>query len=257
MHDALPAPRYADLAGAGVFITGGATGIGAALVRAFADQGSRVSFFDIDRPAGLALERSLAPAPVDFHHGDLRDVDALRAAVAAACDRHGPVRVLVNNGARDDRQTLLDVTPAAWDDMQAVNLRHQFFATQAVVPAMRAAGGGAVLCLGSVSWMRATPGMVGYATAKAAIQGLVRTLARELGRDHIRVNAIVPGAVLTDRQRALWLTPQKEEHLVNLQALTRRLVPADIAPMALFLASDQARGCTGQDFVVDAGLTLN
>ena len=251
------ATQYAGLRGAAVFVTGGGSGIGAAIVRAFVGQGSRVSFVDNDERAALALVDSLAAAELHFLPCDLRDIDTLRRAIAAAQDGTGPLRVLVNNAGRDDRHALADVTPAYWDDNQAVNLRHQFFATQAVAPAMKAAGGGSVICLGSVSWMRATAGMVSYTTAKAAIHGLVRTLARELGPDNIRVNCIVPGAVQTPRQQALWLTPAKEVWLVGQQALKHRLLPDDIARMALFLASDDARGCTGQDFVVDAGLTLN
>jgi NAD(P)-dependent dehydrogenase (short-subunit alcohol dehydrogenase family) len=242
--------RYRSLEGRRVFVTGGASGIGEAFVRAFAAQGAAVGFVDIDAAAADALA---AEVGARWWKADVRDVAALRAAIEAA----GPVEVLVNNAGRDDRHAMDEVTPDYWDDCLAVNLRHQFFATQAVAPAMRAAGRGSVIMLGSVSWMRGRPGMVGYTTAKAAIAGLTRTLARELGPDGIRVNCIVPGAILTERQRALWLTPELDRQFIDLQALKFRLDADDVARLALFLGSDESRGCTGQDFIVDAGLTLN
>jgi NAD(P)-dependent dehydrogenase (short-subunit alcohol dehydrogenase family) len=241
---------YRSLEGRQVFVTGGASGIGEALVRAFAAQGAAVGFVDIDARAAEAVA---AETGARWWRCDVRDVPALGAVLAEA----GAIDVLVNNAGRDDRHAMEDVTPDYWDDCLAVNLRHQFFATQAVVAGMRAAGGGSVINLGSVSWMRGRPGMVGYTTAKAAIAGLTRTLARELGGDGIRVNCIVPGAILTERQRRLWLTPELDQQFLDLQALKFRLEASDVARIALFLGSDESRGCTGQDFIVDAGLTLN
>ena len=170
---------------------------------------------------------------------------------------HGDVHVLINNAARDDRQDLMTATVDYWDEAIAVNVRHHLFATQAVVPGMTRNGGGSIINMGSVSWMRGRPGMVGYSTAKAAIHGLTRTLARELGPMNIRVNSLVPGATLTERQRALWWTPEEDRQFVDLQALKFRLEASDVARVALFMASDEARGCTGANFVVDAGLTQN
>ena len=255
----MPAPasyrsaQYSSLAGRGILVTGGASGIGAELVRAFAAQGATVQFFDIDAAAGQALAEETRAR---FHPCDLRDISALRAAIAAAADV-APVEVLVNNAGRDDRHALLSVEPEYWNERLALNLNHQLFATQAVVPAMARRGAGSVVLMGSVSWMRGRPGMVGYTTAKAAIHGLTRTLARELGGDGIRVNCIVPGAILTGRQQALWRTPEVDRRILEDQALKFHLDASHVARMALFLASDESAGCTGADFLVDAGLTLN
>ena len=245
--------RYPDLAGRTVFVSGGATGIGAAFVRCFAAQGCRVAFIDLaDAPARtLAAEFD---GSVRFWHCDVTDVAALRTAVEAARDAFGPIRVLVNNAARDDRHRMEDVTPEYWDANIAVNLRHHFFAAQAVAPQMAAAGGGAIINLGSVSWMRGRPAMAAYTTSKAAIFGLTRVLARELGERGIRVNSIVPGAIQTARQTALWDTPESTREFLDQQCLKFRLSEDDVARTALFLASDEARGITGQNVVVDAGL---
>lgn len=245
--------QYVSLHGRGVLVTGGASGIGAELVRAFAAQGATVQFFDIDAVAGQALAEETGAR---FHPCDLRDIPALRAAVAAAADA-APIEVLVNNAGRDDRHAFLSVEPEYWNERLALNLNHHLFATQAVVPAMARRGGGSVILMGSVSWMRGRPGMVGYTTAKAAIHGLTRTLARELGGDGIRVNCIVPGAILTERQQALWRTPEVDRRILEDQALKFHLDASHVARMALFLASDESAGCTGADFLVDAGLTLN
>ena len=245
--------RYPDLAGRTVFVSGGGSGIGAALVRVFADQGSRVAFVDIaDEPS-----RSLAAAlgeQVRYWRCDVRDIVALQATIAEAAVALGPIAILVNNAARDDRHRLEDVTVEYWDENLAVNLRHQLFATQAVVPMMAAAGGGAVIMLGSISWMRGRPAMVGYTSSKAAIHGMTRTLARELGGRGIRVNAIVPGAIPTARQRALWNAPDMEREFLEQQCLKFRLSEDDVARAALFLASDEARAITGHALVVDGGL---
>ena len=245
--------RYASLSGRGVLVTGGASGIGAEMVRAFAAQGAAVQFMDIDADAGPELATETGAR---FHRCDLRDIPALRAAVAAA-EAHAPLDVLVNNAGRDDRHDLFAMEPDYWSERLALNLNHQVFATQAAAPAMARRGRGSVIMLGSVSWMRGRPGMVGYTTAKAAIHGLTRTLARELGEDGIRVNCIVPGAILTARQEALWLTPEVNRRIRDDQALKVRLDASHVARMALFLASDESAGCTGADFLVDAGLTLN
>ena len=250
------AATYPSLAGRAVFISGGGSAIGAAMVRAFAAQGARVAFVDIAAEPARALAAELG-ATTRFIECDVRDIAALQSALRQAHEAFGPVRVLVNNAARDDRHTMAAVTPDYWDECLAVNLKHHFFAIQAVAPAMAAAGGGAIINMGSISWMRARPGMAGYTASKAAIHGLTRTLARELGAANVRVNSIVPGAIPTPRQKALWRTPELDREIIDLQALKFALDEDDIARMALFLGADDSRGRTGQNFVVDAGLTLN
>jgi len=193
---------------------------------------------------------------VRYGHCDVRDIAALRATLSGIETEWGPITVLVNNAARDDRHALESVTPEYWDDRLAVNLRHHFFAAQAVAPGMARAGGGSIINLGSVSWMRATPGMVAYTTAKAAIHGLTRTLARELGPQNIRVNCLVPGAIDTPRQRALWISLEMEREFLAHQCLKFRLNEDDVARGVLFLASDEARGMTGHNLIIDAGLAL-
>ncbi len=247
--------HYPSLAGKKVIVTGGGSGIGAGLVEAFVAQGSRVAFVDIQQDAGEALAARLsgsdAPAPI-FRPLDLTDIDALKDTFGALEEALGGVDVLVNNAANDDRHAVADVTPAYWDERMNVNLRHQFFAAQAVVPAMARAGGGAILNFGSISWHLALPDLILYQTAKAAIEGLTRSLARDLGRQGIRVNTIVPGNVQTPRQEK-WYTPEGEAEIVAAQCMDGRIQPADIAAMALFLASDDARFCTGHNYFVDAG----
>ena len=244
---------YPSLAGQGVLVTGGASGIGAELVRAFAAQQARVTFLDVDQDAGTALA---AATGARFRACDLRNIPALRAAVAAT-EADTPLEVLVNNAGQDDRHEMLAVEPEYWRERLALNLDHQFFATQAVTRPMAARGRGSVVLMGSVSWMRGRPGMVGYTTAKAALHGLTKTLSRELGPAGIRVNCIVPGAIDTPRQAALWDTPEVNQRFLNDQALKFRLDGSHVARMALFLASDQAAGCTGADFRVDAGVVQN
>ena len=245
---------YPDLAGRTVFVSGGGSGIGAAFVARFVEQGCRVAFVDIADAPAQALAAQLGEQHVRYAHCDVRDIAALQAAIADVQRAWGPIRVLLNNAARDDRHKLEDVTPAYWDENQAINLRHHVFAAQSVAPGMAAAGGGAIINLGSISWMRGRPAMVGYTTAKAAISGMTRVLARELGGRNIRVNAIVPGAIATDRQTALWTTPEAEQEILEQQCLKFRLSVDDVARTALFLASDEARGITGQNLIVDAGL---
>lgn len=246
--------RYLSLRGRCVLITGGASGIGAELVSAFAAQEARVAFLDVDEERGQAHARATGAR---FLSCNLLDIEALRAAVARIESEEGGIEVLVNNAGRDDRQELARIEPSDWRRLLALNLDHQFFASQAVAPAMSRRGRGSIIMLGSVSWMRGRPGMAGYSTAKAAINGLTRTLARELGPAGVRVNCIVPGAILTERQRALWLTPQADAEFTALQALKFRLTPEHVARLALFLGSDESSGCTGANFMVDAGLTQN
>lgn len=239
---------YASLAGRKVLITGGASGIGADLVRAFVGQKSRVTFLDIDDKGAAA-----APREAHYRHCDLTDIADLRSAI----DELGPFDVLVNNAARDDRHAMAEVEPDYWHRALALNLDHQFFASQRVAPGMAAKGGGAIILTSSVSFKRGRPGMVGYTTAKAAIAGLTRTMARELGPQGIRVNCIVPGAIRTERQARLWRNPAVDAQFLDLQALKQNLDGTHVARAALFLASDEACGITGTELVVDAGLTLN
>jgi NAD(P)-dependent dehydrogenase (short-subunit alcohol dehydrogenase family) len=241
---------YPSLSGKKVLVTGGATGIGAALVEGFVRQGSKVAFLDIDEEAGSELAARMGQAT--FIACDLRDTGATVAAAKSAETALDGVDILLNNAASDDRHTLDDVTPAYWDERIATNLRHQFFMAQAVVPAMRAAGGGAIVNFGSISWHLGLPDLAVYQTAKAGIEGLTRGLARELGRDNIRVTTIVPGSVQTPRQ-AKWYTPEGEDKIVAAQCLSGRIQPSDVAALALFLASDDARLCTGHEYFVDAG----
>ena len=251
--------RYPSLVDKTVLITGGGSGIGAAMTLLFCEQDCNVAFIDIAEESSRALEASLRKEGrrVSYRQCNLTDVDALRRTIRDIESEHGNVDVLVNNAARDDRQTFATATVEYFDESIAVNLRHHVFASQAVVPGMQRKGGGSIINLGSVSWMRGRPGMVGYTTAKAAINGLTRTLARELGPMNIRVNSLVPGAVVTRRQSELWITPELSQQFLDLQALKFRLVESDVARVALFIASDEARGCTGANFVVDAGLTQN
>jgi len=247
---------YQSLNGKRVIISGGASGIGAELVKAYIAQGASVAFLDIDRTAGESLASELGDK-ARFYFCDVRDISRLQAVIADIEVAQGPTQVLINNAGLDDRHTLEELTPDYWDNCQAINLRHHVFATQAVLPAMKAEGQGAVINLGSISWMRGRPGMVGYTAAKAAINGLTRTLAQELGEHGIKVNSLVPGAILTERQERLWLTPEVNQRFLDQQALKFRLRADDVARLALFLGSDESRGCTGQNFIVDAGLTLN
>ncbi|WP_354292368.1 SDR family oxidoreductase [Sphingomonas sp. PvP055] len=242
--------QYPSLTGKRILITGGATGIGAGLVEAFAAQKAKIAFVDIDATAGAAVAERFAPG--GFHRCDLRDITALQATIATVADQLGGIDILINNAANDDRHSIAEVTPDYWDDRMATNLRHLFFAAQAVVPHMRQAGGGAIVNFGSISWHLGLPDLVLYQTAKAAIEGMTRSLARDLGRDNIRVTTIVPGNVQTPRQER-WYTPEGEAEIVSAQCLDGRIQPADVAALALFLASDDARMCTGHDYFVDAG----
>jgi NAD(P)-dependent dehydrogenase (short-subunit alcohol dehydrogenase family) len=243
---------FPSLAGKTVVVTGGGSGIGAQIVRSFVAQKSRVFFLDIAEQPSQALADELGDA-AQFLKCDLTNLAELKATLAAVEERAGPVAVLVNNAANDDRHTFEKVTPAYWEDRINVNLRHYFFAAQALTAGMRRAGGGAIINVGSVSWHLALPELVLYETSKAAIEGLTRALARDLGEAGIRVTCVIPGAVRTPRQMALWHTPEEENKIVTQQCIKARVEPADVAAMVQFLASDDARFCTAHSYWVDAG----
>lgn len=247
---------YPSLKDRVVFVTGGGGGIGASIVEHFCQQGAKVGFIDIDDETSQALVETLAAAghhkPL-YVHCDLRDIAALREAIATVRAELGPITVLVNNAANDQRHPIDEVTPEYWDDRIAVNLKHQFFAAQAIYPDMEAAGGGAIVNLGSVSWIIGQGGMPCYTTSKSAVAGLTRSLARDLGPKNIRVNCVVPGWIMTQRQIDLWLTAESEAELMERQCLKRKLVPADIARAVLFFAAEDSGGCTNQSYIVDGG----
>ncbi len=246
---------YPSLLDAGVVISGGASGIGAELVRQFANQGAKVGFVDLARPEGEALENELRAEShsVLFRECDVTDVKAYQAAIKVFEQAHGSTACLVNNAAHDQRQKWDEVTEAFWDSAVSVNLKHAFFAAQAVVPGMIQAGRGSIINLGSISWMTLTPDIAAYASSKAAMHGMSRTLAKELGKYGIRVNTLVPGWVMTERQLTNWVGPKEEELIDQSQALKGRVYTIDIARMALFLASDDSLMISGQDFIVDGG----
>jgi NAD(P)-dependent dehydrogenase (short-subunit alcohol dehydrogenase family) len=251
--DVAAAPKaavYPSLEGKRVVITGGGSGIGAGLVEAFVRQGAEVHFLDVLEAESRALADSLSEARIAprFHRCDLRDADAIAAFFA----RLGPVDVLVNNAGNDDRHTLDEVTPAYFDERMAVNLRHMVFCAQAVVEGMKANGGGAIINFGSISWHLGLKNLVLYETAKAGIEGMTRALARELGEFGIRVTCVAPGNVRTPRQLK-WYTPEGEAEIVAQQCLKGRIEPRDVAALVLFLASDDARFCTGHEYWIDAG----
>jgi NAD(P)-dependent dehydrogenase (short-subunit alcohol dehydrogenase family) len=248
--------RYPSLKDVVVLVSGGASGIGASIVEQFARQGARVAFLDIADESASELVKnvslSAAHKPL-FVHCDVTDITALRAAVAAVERQLGPVRVLVNNAASDDRHKFGDVTPEYWDERLDVNLRHQFFATQAVVPGMTRAGGGSIINMSSIAWMIPSTGLPGYVTAKAGIVGLTRTLSKELGSANIRVNCVSPGAIMTERQQRLWMTQEYLTEIMQAQSIKRELLPEDVARLVLFLAADDSSAITGQNFVIDGG----
>ena len=247
---------YPSLRDRVVLVTGGASGIGAEHVTGFARQGAKVAFLDIaDREAATLVETLAGerlPPPL-YIHCDLKNIAALQAAIAEAAQQLGPITVLVNNAANDQRHGYEDVTAEFWDERMATNLRHQFFAIQAVAPMMRAAGGGSIINFGSMSWHASQGGMPAYTTAKAAVEGLTRGMARDLGPDRIRVNCVIPGWIMTQRQIDLWLTPEAEKNLLQAQCLKTKLIPADVTRMVLWLAADDSRMCSSQLWVVDGG----
>jgi D-xylose 1-dehydrogenase len=241
---------YPSLSGKRVVVTGGASGIGASIVSAFAQQGSEVVFLDILQQESVALVKELSGCEhvPTFHHCDLTDLDA----VTNLFREMRPVDILVNNAGNDDRHSLADITPAYWDDRIAVNLRHMLFCAKEVAPGMKKRGGGAIINFGSISWHLGLPDLVIYETAKAGIEGLTRALARELGPDNIRVTTVVPGNVRTPRQLK-WYLPDGENEIVNQQGLKSRIEPEHVASLVLFLASDDGKMCTGHEYWIDAG----
>jgi D-xylose 1-dehydrogenase len=243
---------YPSLAGKRVLVTGGGSGIGAGIVEGFARQGADVTFFDIAEADSRALVERLSPARVLYERVDLTRIEALQAIVARLIEADGGFDILVNNAANDDRHSVDEITEAYWDDRFAVNLKHMFFCAQAVIPAMRAAGRGAIVNLGSISWHLGLNDLTLYQTCKAAIEGMTRSLARDLGPDGVRVTCVIPGNVRTPRQLK-WYTPEGEAEIVAAQCLKGRLAPDDIAAMVMFLASDDARLITGHSYFVDAG----
>ena len=249
--------NYPSLADRVVFVSGGGSGIGASLVEHFAQQHAQVVFCDIERVASEALVTRLEATCKHrprFGVCDVRDIHAYQAHLRQVEADSGAIRVLINNAGNDERHALAELTPEYWDNCLALNLKHHVFAIQQVAPGMAAAGGGSVINLGSISWMRGRANLVGYTTSKAAISGLSRTLARELGESNIRVNTLVPGAIVTQRQELLWRNPEEDKKFIELQCLKFRLDPSHVARTALFLASDDSSGITGQNIIVDAGL---
>jgi NAD(P)-dependent dehydrogenase (short-subunit alcohol dehydrogenase family) len=247
---------YPSLKGRSVLITGGASGIGESVVEHFCAQDARVTFLDLQRDAGHAVADRIAAAGYDrpnFIPCDLTDLDALRAAVQNATDTNGAPTALVNNAGNDDRHLIGDVTEAYWQNRMDTNLRHQFFAAQAVRPGMKAAGGGSIICFGSIAFLAGEAGYIAYVTAKGGIAGMTRGMARELGPERIRVNCVVPGWAMTQRQIDLWLNEDGERQIRERQCLPDKLMPSDLARMVLWLASNDSRMCTAQNFIVDAG----
>ncbi len=243
---------YSDLEDQVVVVTGGAGGIGEAISRAFHAQGCKVGVLDIDAARGERLEAELGQA-VRFVHCDLTDIPALRAAIETVRGAFGPIDILINNAAHDERHDTLEVTEAYWDGRVAVNLKHQFFAAQAVLPDMKASGRGSIVNLGSTSWMIGQGGMAAYTACKSAVLGLTRSLARDFGEFGVRVNAVAPGWIMTERQLELWVTPEAEKDIYKNQCLKRRLVPDDVARVIVFMSSDEAGAITNQHHVVDGG----
>ena len=253
MPDVSRTAQYLSLSDRVVLITGGASGIGASMVELFALQGAKIALIDVDDQCAAKLNTNLPHNPPLCLHCDLTDTAMVRNSVAEIEEKLGPVRILVNNAASDDRHKFEEVTPEYWDERIAVNLRHQFFVTQAVVPGMKSACGGSIVNMSSIAWMIPSTGLPVYVVAKAGIVGLTRTLAKELGPENIRVNCISPGAIMTERQRRLWMTPEYLAEIMQRQSLKRELLPEDVASLALFLASDDSSAITGQNFVIDGG----
>jgi D-xylose 1-dehydrogenase len=247
---------YPSLEDRFVVVTGGASGIGAAIVEAFAMQKSQVVFLDIldDAAKDLneRLEGTVAKLPV-YYRCDLTDIDVVQRTVGEVVERFPAIDVLVNNAGNDTRHSVDEVTSTYWDQAMAVNLKHQFFMTQALIPAMRRAGGGSIINMGSISWAIPSTDVPVYATAKAAIMGMTRTLAHTLGKDNIRVNCVMPGSISTERQKRLWLTEEYKAEVLSRQALKRLILPEEVARLILFLASDDSSAITNQSYVIDGG----
>ena len=244
---------YPSLNNKVVVITGGGSGIGEAITRSFLKQGAKVSFLDFNENHSTKLIKELDTDKVHFELCDLRDIEQLKNSIKNVSSKFGPIQILINNAARDDRHSLESVTSEYFDERIATNLKHQLFASQAVVDDMESNGGGVIINMGSTSWMIGQGGMPCYTTAKSAIQGLTRALARDLGPKNIRVNCVVPGWIMTERQVEMWLTPESEKELMERQCIKRKLVPEDIAKFVLFMASDEASACSNQSFIVDGG----
>ena len=242
---------YPSLSGQHVFITGGGSGIGASIVEAFANVGSLVTFVDIDIDASTSLANRFDT--VTFEPCDIRNIETLRSVIEKSIEANGPIAVLVNNAASDDRHAIDSVTQEYWDNCQNINLRPHFFSAQAVVEGMKKLNGGSIINLSSNSFLLKVGGMPGYLTSKAAIVGLTNALARDLGPHKIRVNAVLPGWIMTEKQRTLWMTPEDEKELLATQCLKELIYPEEIAKLVLFLASDQSRMMTAQSLVIDAG----
>ena len=244
---------YPSLNNKVVLVTGGGSGIGESITRSFIKQGAKVAFLDFNEKDSIKLINDLNTDNLHFEFCDLRDIEQLKNSIKKISSKFGPIQILVNNAARDDRHSLQSVTSEYFDERIATNLKHQLFASQAVVSDMEKNGGGAIINMGSTSWMIGQGGMPCYTTAKSAIQGLTRGLARDLGPKNIRVNCVVPGWIMTERQVDMWLTPESEKELMDRQCIKRKLFPKDIAKFVLFMASDEASACSNQSFVVDGG----
>jgi NAD(P)-dependent dehydrogenase (short-subunit alcohol dehydrogenase family) len=247
---------YPSLEGRIVLVTGGASGIGEAIVEAFVKQNARVVFLDIQDGAAESLVRRIKDAggvtPV-YRHCDLTDIEDVQRTVKEIVAEHPKIDVLVNNASNDTRHTIEEVTSQFWDQMMAINLKQQFFMVQAVIPAMRRAGGGSIINMSSISWVIPSTNVPVYVTAKAAIVGMTRTMAHELGADNIRVNCVMPGAIQTERQKRLWLTEEYKAEILSRQALKRMILPEEVARLVLFLASEDSSAITNQSYVIDGG----
>ena len=247
--------KYSSIKDKVVLISGGSSGIGSTIVYKFLEQGAKVAFLDIDVDLGKKLERELTQFKYKplFQECDLKDIDQLKNSISTVSKKLGKISILINNAANDQRHTIDEVTPEFWDDRMNTNLRHFFFAIQAVYKDMVNLGKGSIVNIGSYSWMKGIGGMPAYTTAKSAIMGMTRTLAKDLGEYNIRVNCVVPGWIATERQKKLWLTPEIIKDNLARQSIKRMLEPEDIAKVVLFFASDQSSGCSAQSYVVDGG----
>ena len=250
--------KYYDLENKNVFVSGGGSGIGASIVEHFCEQGSNVFFVDIDLSESEKLIKTITEKKFkkpNFIECDLLDIKKLNSIISKVINDNGPIDILINNAANDQRHTTDDVDEEYWDNRMAVNLKHFFFTIKAVKDGMIKNKGGSIINLGSVSWMLGEGDKVAYETAKSAVVGMTRSFAREFGKHNIRSNSVIPGSIATERQIKHWLTPEYKKWLLDQQCLKRQLIPEDVANMVLYLASDISSGCTKQNFIVDAGIT--